>query len=113
MKQIVYKGQKMKVFHQLLVAGRFRLYNAAIPSMVTTIEEAWKKQVFGDKNMHLGKLFTVRPMIEQVVGEEVLDNKGKLVAVFGIALTNNFVPSQEPQQNYIQALKRVLESAGK
>lgn len=91
----------MQVFHQIQV-GRHQLFHAAIPGMLDTIETAWK-------NNQLGQLFTVRPMLDHVIGEEVLDGKNAVVAVFGVAATNFFVPDPAQQQNYLAKLAQVIQ----
>jgi hypothetical protein len=97
---INYKGNTMQVFDQIRV-GRFRLYSAAIPECLDSIRDSWKKDL-------LGKLFTINPIPDQVIGEEVLDN-GRVVAVFGIAVTNAFVPDPELQKSYLSKLTQIVQ----
>jgi hypothetical protein len=98
---INYKGTAMQVFDQIRV-GRFRLYSAAIPDCLASVRDAWKKAEF------LGKPFTVKPIHDQVIGEEVLDN-GRVVAVFGVAITNAFIPDPELQKNYLGKLTQIVQ----
>jgi hypothetical protein len=100
-----YKGQDMRVFHHLRV-GRFRLVHAALESEVETIEAAWKNQT-------LKKLFEVRVIPDQVIGEEIYDSQGRMLAVFGAGVTNAFVPNQKPQQEYLKKLASVLSQTQK
>ena len=97
---ITFKGQTMRVFQQLRL-GRLRLYNAAVEDSLETVEEAWQRGM-------LGKTFTVRPINDQVIGEEVVDGKGRVIAVFGAAITNAFVPDQQAQKIYLEKLTAVL-----
>ena len=97
---INYKGNTMQVFDQIRV-GRFRLYSAAIPERLDSIRDSWKKDL-------LGKLFTINPIPDQVIGEEVLDN-GRVVAVFGVAITNAFIPDPELQKNYLGKLTQIVQ----
>ncbi len=95
-----YEGTPMQVFHQIRV-GRFRFYNAAARDVVALVTEAWKRGT-------LGKTFLVRPLTRQIIGEEVLDGSGRVIAVFGIAITNAFRPDPKVQQDYQQKLRAVL-----
>jgi len=97
---ITFKGQRMQVFQQLQL-GRLRLYHAAVEHSLGTVEEAWKRGM-------LGKTFTVRPITDQVIGEEVLDGNGRVIAVFGAAITNAFIPNQRAQKEYLEKLTAVL-----
>lgn len=76
-----YEGTPMQVFHQIRV-GRFRLYNAAARDVVGVVKEAWKRG-------SLGKTFLVRPLTSQLIGEEVLDGNGRVIAVFGLTVRQN------------------------
>jgi len=98
--KIIFQGQTMQVFRQLRL-GRLRLYNAAVEDSMGTVEEAWQRGM-------LGKTFVVRPITDQVIGEEVLDGNGRVIAVFGVAITNAFVPDQQPQKEYLEKLTAVL-----
>lgn len=98
--KIIFQGQTMQVFRQLRL-GRLRLYNAAVEDSLGMVEEAWQRGM-------LGKTFAVRPITDQVVGEEVLDGNGRVIAVFGVAITNAFVPDQQPQKEYLEKLTAVL-----
>lgn len=98
--EVNYEGMPMQVFHQIRV-GRFRLYNAAARDAVGLVTEAWKRG-------SLGKTFLVRPLTTQLIGEEVLDGSGRVIAVFGIAVTNAFRPDPKVQQDYQQRLRAVL-----
>lgn len=95
-----YKGQTMQMFHQTRV-GRLRLYHAAAEDSLASIEDAWKQGT-------LGKAFLVRPIADQVIGEEVLDGQGRTVAVFGVALTNAFVPNPGAHRKYLEKLTGVV-----
>ncbi len=90
----------MQVFHQIRV-GRFRFYNAAARDAVGLVTEAWKRGT-------LGKTLLIRPITNQLIGEEVLDGSGRVLAVFGIAITNAFRPDRKVQQDYQQKLRSVL-----
>lgn len=93
----------MVVFDQLRF-GRFKLYSAALKESISSIKDAWKKEM-------LGKLYTIRPINNQVVGEEVLDKGGRVIAVFGVAVTNVFTPKTESQQKYLGALTKLVQSS--
>lgn len=100
---ICYKGQTMKVFHEAIV-GRYRFYCAALPQHVEAIQTAWQKG-------NLGKPpFTVVLMPDQIIGEEVLDGQGRIIAVFGATLVNAFVPSTKIQQEYQQCLAKLIKT---
>lgn len=98
--KIIFKGQTMQVFRQLRL-GRLWLYNAAVEDSFEMVERAWERGI-------LGTMFTVRPITDQVIGEEVLDGNGRVIAVFGVAMTNAFVPDQRPQKEYLEKLTAVL-----
>lgn len=98
--RINFKGQPMLVFQQLRL-GRLRLYHAAVEDSRRTVEESWKHGT-------LGKMFIIRPIIDQVIGEEVVDAEGRVIAVFGAAITNAFVPDQKVQRDYVEKLTAVL-----
>jgi hypothetical protein len=95
-----YEGTLMQVFHQIRV-GRFRLYNAAARDVVGVVKEAWKRG-------SLGKTFLVRPLTRQLIGEEVLDGNGRVIAVFGLTVTNAFRPDPKVQQDYQEKLRTLL-----
>mgnify|MGYP001142810144 CR=1 FL=1 len=90
----------MQVFHQIRV-GRFRFYNAAVRDAVGFVTEAWKRGA-------LGKTFLVRPLTNQLIGEEVIDGSGRVIAVFGLTLTNAFRPDSKVQREYREKLRAVL-----
>ena len=90
----------MQVFHQIRV-GRFRFYNAAAREAVGLVTVAWKRGT-------LGRTFVIRPLTTQLIGEEVLDGSGRVIAVFGIAVTNAFRPDPKVQQDYREKLQAVL-----
>ena len=98
--EIHYEGTPMQVFQQIRV-GRFRFYNAAARDAVGLVTETWKRGT-------LGKTFLIRPIAAQIIGEEVLDGNGRVIAVFGIAVTNAFRPDPKLQQDYQQKLRAVL-----
>ncbi len=98
--EVNYEGTPMQVFHQIRV-GRFRFYNAAARDAVGLVTEAWKRGT-------LGKTFVIRPLTNQIIGEEVLDGSGRVIAVFGIVLTNAFRPDPNVQQDYQRTLQAVL-----
>lgn len=98
--EINYDGTPMVVFQQIRV-GRLRLFNAAARDMLGLVQETWKRG-------GLGKGFLVRPIAGQIVGEEVLDGAGRVVAVFGLAITNAFLPDPKPQQEYREKLQTLL-----
>jgi len=95
-----YEGTPMQVFHQIRV-GRFRLYNAAARDAVGLVTEAWKRGA-------LGKTFLVRPLTTQIIGEEVIDGSGRVIAVFGLTVTNAFRPDPKVQEDYREKLRAVL-----
>lgn len=99
--EVNYAGTPMQVFHQIRV-GRFRFYNAAARDAVGVVTEAWKRGT-------LGKTFLVRPLTNQIIGEEVLDGSGRVIAIFGLAVTNAFRPDSKVQQDYQQKLRAVLK----
>ena len=45
----------------------------------------------------------------QIVGEEVVDNAGRVIAVFGLAITNAFLPDPRPQREYREKLQTLLK----
>lgn len=90
----------MQVFHQIRV-GRFRFYNAAARDAVGVVTEVWKRGT-------IGKTFVIRPLANQLIGEEVLDGGGRVIAVFGIVITNAFRPNPKVQQDYRHKLQAVL-----
>lgn len=98
--EVDYEGTPMQVFHQIRV-GRFRFYNAAAREAVGLVTEAWKRGT-------LGKTFVIRPLTTQLIGEEVLDGSGRVIAVFGIAVTNAFRPDPKVQQDYREKLQALL-----
>ena len=98
--EVHYAGTPMEVFQQIRV-GRLRLYNAAARDLLAVVQETWKRGA-------LGKTFLVRPIPDQVLGEEVLDHAGRVVAVFGLAITNAFLPNPKPQQEYREKLQTLL-----
>lgn len=98
--EVNYEGTPMQVFHQIRV-GRFRFYNAAARDAVGLVAEAWKRGT-------LGKTFLIRPFSNQLIGEEVLDGSGRVIAVFGLAATNAFRPDAMVQQDYRRKLRAVL-----
>lgn len=98
--EIDYEGTPMQVFHQIRV-GRFRFYNAAARDAVGLVTETWRRGT-------LGKTFLVRPLATQIIGEEVVDGNGRVIAVFGLAITNAFRPDPKVQQDYQQKLRAVL-----
>jgi hypothetical protein len=98
---INYKGTAMQVFHEIRV-GRFHFYSAALPDCLDNIRDAWKKDL-------LGKLYTTQPIPNQVIGDEVLDSNKRIVAVFGIAVTNAFVPDPELQKHYLSKLTQIVQ----
>jgi hypothetical protein len=98
--EINYGGTSMEVFHQIRV-GRLRLYNAAARDMLGVVQETWKRGT-------LGKTFLVRPFASQIVGEEVVDSTGRVIAVFGLAITNAFLPDPKPQREYREKLQTLL-----
>jgi hypothetical protein len=100
--KVKYQNQEFIVFDQIRV-GRFQLFNAAKKENLSAIKDAWKKE-------NLGKLYTVKPMPEHVIGEEILDQAGKLIAVFGLTITNAFTPQLQPQQKYLQTLTKLVEN---
>lgn len=91
----------MLVFQQVRV-GRFRLYHAATRDTVGVISEAWRRGT-------LGKMFLVRPMATQLLGEEVLDSSGRIIAVFGLAVTDAFRPNLQAQRDYQDKLRTLLD----
>lgn len=99
--EINHEGTPMVVFQQIRV-GRFRLYNAAARDVAELVTETWKRGT-------LGKTFLIRPLRTQLIGEEVLDANGRVIAVFGIAITNAYRPDPKVQQEYQQKLKAVLD----
>ena len=82
--------------------GRFRLYNAAARDAVGLVTEAWKRGA-------LGKTFLVRPLTTQIIGEEVIDGSGRVIAVFGLTVTNAFRPDPKVQEDYREKLRAVLD----
>ena len=98
--EILYAGTPMEVFQQIRV-GRLRLYNAAARELLALVQATWKKGA-------LGKTFLVRPIPGQVLGEEVLDQAGRVVAVFGLAVTNAFLPDPKPQHDYRETLQNLI-----
>jgi hypothetical protein len=66
------------------------------------VQETWKRGA-------LGKTFLVRPIAGQIVGEEVVDNAGRVIAVFGLAITNAFLPDPRPQREYREKLQTLLK----
>jgi hypothetical protein len=96
-----YKGQVMEIFQQVRF-GRFRLYHVVLPSFRDLIRDAWK-------NNKLGEKFTIRPIADQVIGEEILEN-GVIVAVFGIAVSNGFIPSTKHPEAYFKILTQVCSN---
>lgn len=98
--EVNYEGTTMQVFHQIRV-GRFRFYNAASRDAVLLVTEAWRRGT-------LGKTFVIRPLTNQLIGEEVLDGSGRVIAVFGIVVTNAFHPDPKVQQDYQRTLRAVL-----
>jgi hypothetical protein len=100
--KIKYQEQDLIVFEQIRV-GRFCLFNAARKENLSAIKDAWKKE-------NLGKLYTIRPIPEHIIGEEVLDANGKVIAVFGLTVTNAFTPQMQPQKQYLQTLTRLVEN---
>lgn len=99
--EINHEGTSMQVFHQIRV-GRFRLYNAAARDVFELVTAMWKRGT-------LGNTFLIRPLATQLIGEEVLDGDGRVIAVFGFAVTNAFRPDRKVQQDYQQKLRAVLD----
>ena len=91
----------MHIFHQLQV-GRHQLFHAAVPKLLGAVEDAWRSN-------QLGQIFTVRPMLDHVIGEEIIDSDGSIIAVFGVAATNAFVPDPTQQKNSLEKLSQVIK----
>ena len=102
-----YDGVSMVVFCQIRV-GRFRLYNAALPGEVKRIKELWLRGLLGAKEGP-GTEYTVQPMHNHVLGEEVVDAHKRVVAVFGFAAGNAFVPDAELQKKYLRKLTEIVQ----
>lgn len=98
--EITHAGTPMQVFAQIRV-GRFRFYNAATPDMLGTVTAAWKQG-------RLGKNFVVCPLANRLVGEEVRDGNGRVIAVFGMTVTDAFRPHPKVQQDYHEKLRTLL-----
>ncbi len=103
-----YKGMQMVVFDQIRV-GWFRLYSAALPDEEKIIKDLWLKGKLGQKDGE-GAEFTIMPIPDQVIGEEVFDKDHRIVAVFGYAASNSFVPSPEPQRKFFEKLLQIVQS---
>jgi hypothetical protein len=104
---INYNGVSMAVFCQIRV-GRFRLYSAALPGEVKRIKELWLKGLLGAEKGP-GAEYTVQPMQDQVLGEEAVDANKRVVAVFGFAAGNAFVPDADLQRKYLQKLTEIVQ----
>ena len=98
---VEYKHTPMKAFYQMTV-GRFRLYCAAVPDRAAQIEALFRT----NPNL-LGQQFIVKPIREQEIGEEIYDG-GRLIAVFGVVLTNAFQPKPQLFQEYQQELSKLI-----
>jgi hypothetical protein len=98
--EVMYGETRMLVFQQIRV-GRFRLYHAATRDTVGLISEAWRRG-------SLGRTFLVRPMAGQLLGEEVIDGNGRIIAVFGLAVTDAFRPDPKGQRSYQDKLRALL-----
>lgn len=91
----------MQVFDQIRT-GRFRLYSAAMPEFLDSILDAWKKNL-------LGQIYVIKPIVDQVIGEEVINGQGQIVAVFGFSSTNAFTPDVDVQQKYLGKLSQIVQ----
>jgi hypothetical protein len=98
--EIHYGGTPMEVYQQPR-GGGLRLNTAPPRDRLGVVQETWKRGA-------LGKTFLVRPIAGQILGEEVVDSAGRVIAVFGLAITNAFLPDPRPQREYREKLQTLL-----